>query len=133
MFQISRDERLMVFERGGAVDVPVSARKEPGNMSMPTTDPAPGPQRGLVFLSCLALITGFVTGFGAVFFRGVDRLLHNLMFLGKLSFMLRRQRVHAAEPVGGAGHPGAGRSAASGSLRWSRISRRRRAATACRR
>jgi CIC family chloride channel protein len=54
-------------------------------MSMPTTDAAPGPQRGLVFLSCLALITGFITGFGAIFFRGLIAAIHNLFFLGTFS------------------------------------------------
>ncbi len=54
-------------------------------MSLPTTDPAPEQQRGLVFLSCLALITGFITGFGAIFFRGLIAAIHNLFFLGTFS------------------------------------------------
>ena len=54
-------------------------------MSLPTTDPAPEQQRGLVFLSCLALITGLITGFGAIFFRGLIAGIHNLFFLGTFS------------------------------------------------
>ncbi len=54
-------------------------------MSLPTTDPAPEQQRGLVFLSCLALITGLITGFGAIFFRGLIAAIHNLFFLGTFS------------------------------------------------
>ena len=54
-------------------------------MSLPTTDPAPAQQRGLVFLSCLALITGLITGFGAIFFRGLIAAIHNLFFLGTFS------------------------------------------------
>src|SRR5579863_6052741 len=54
-------------------------------MSLPSTDPAPDQQRGLVFLSCLALITGLITGFGAIFFRGLIAAIHNLFFLGTFS------------------------------------------------
>ena len=39
----------------------------------------------LVFLSGLALIVGVVTGFGAVVFRALIGLVHNLLFLGQLS------------------------------------------------
>src|ERR1700727_3399683 len=54
-------------------------------MSLPTTDPAPEQQRGLVFLCIFALITGLITGFGAIFFRGLIAVIHNLFFLGTLS------------------------------------------------
>ena len=54
-------------------------------MSPSTTDAAPDQQRGLVFLSCLALITGLITGFGAIFFRGLIAAIHNLFFLGTFS------------------------------------------------
>src|SRR5579863_6129425 len=54
-------------------------------MSPPSTDPAPEHQRGLVYLSCLALITGLITGFGAIFFRGLIAAIHNLFFLGIFS------------------------------------------------
>src|SRR5215470_11972126 len=40
---------------------------------------------GLVHLSILALIVGVVTGFGAVVFRDLIGLIHNMMFLGKTS------------------------------------------------
>ena len=37
---------------------------------------------GLVLLSCLALVVGVVTGFGAVLFRDLIGLIHNVLFLG---------------------------------------------------
>jgi CIC family chloride channel protein len=46
----------------------------------------PAPQLGLTVLSVLALITGLITGFGAIFFRGLIAAIHNLFFLGTLSF-----------------------------------------------
>jgi CIC family chloride channel protein len=54
-------------------------------MSMPASDPTPDPQRGLVFLSILALMTGLITGFGAIFFRSLIAAIHNLFFLGIFS------------------------------------------------
>ena len=45
------------------------------------------PQRiGLVYLSFLALAVGVVTGYGAVAFRDLIGLIHNIFFLGKFSF-----------------------------------------------
>ena len=55
-------------------------------MSTTTPDAPPGPRHGLVFLSTLALITGLITGFGAIFFRGLIAAIHNLFFLGTFSF-----------------------------------------------
>ena len=43
-------------------------------------------QVGLLPLSCLALLMGVVTGFGAIGFRALIGLIHNLLFLGQLSF-----------------------------------------------
>jgi CIC family chloride channel protein len=40
---------------------------------------------GLVRLSILALVVGVVTGFGAVVFRDLIGLIHNLLFLGRLA------------------------------------------------
>ncbi len=42
-------------------------------------------QVGLVRLSCLALLVGVVTGFGAVVFRDLIGLIHNVLFLGNIS------------------------------------------------
>jgi CIC family chloride channel protein len=53
------------------------------------TDFAPilRPRRvGLFALSLLAVLMGLVTGIGAVMFRALIALIHNWMFLGKLSF-----------------------------------------------
>ena len=41
---------------------------------------------GLFTLSLLAVVMGIVTGLGAVGFRALIAVIHNLMFLGKLSF-----------------------------------------------
>jgi len=54
-------------------------------MSTITSDSAPASKYGLVSLSCFALITGLITGFGAIFFRGLIAAIHNLFFLGTLS------------------------------------------------
>ena len=40
---------------------------------------------GLVYLSVLALVVGIVTGFGAVVFRDLIGLIHNVLFLGQLT------------------------------------------------
>src|SRR5579863_6059000 len=69
-------------------------------MSLPSTDPAPDQQRGLVFLSCLALITGLITGFGAIFFRGLIAAIHNLFFLGTFSVHYDANIFTAASPWG---------------------------------
>jgi chloride channel protein, CIC family len=55
-------------------------------MSTTPTEAAAPPQRGLVFLSLLALFTGLITGFGAIFFRALIGMIHNLFFLGTFSF-----------------------------------------------
>jgi chloride channel protein, CIC family len=41
---------------------------------------------GLWSLCGLALVVGIITGFGAIFFRGLIGLVHNLLFLGQVSF-----------------------------------------------
>ena len=51
-------------------------------------------------LSIFALITGLITGFGAIFFRGLIAVIHNLFFLGTFSASLRRQYFHARRAVG---------------------------------
>ena len=63
----------------------------------------------LAALSALAFGVGIVTGLGAVVFRELIGLIHNLLFLGDVRGRLRRQSVHAAQPVGAVRHPGAGR------------------------
>jgi CIC family chloride channel protein len=44
------------------------------------------PRIGLVRLSILAVIVGSITGIGAVFFRALIGLIHNVAFLGVISF-----------------------------------------------
>jgi chloride channel protein, CIC family len=47
--------------------------------------PESGPKaRGMIVLSALAV--GIIAGFGAVVFRGMIAGIHNLFFLGRLSF-----------------------------------------------
>lgn len=45
------------------------------------------PRVGLVRLSLMALAVGVVAGFGAILFRGLIALIHNLAFGGRLSFV----------------------------------------------
>jgi CIC family chloride channel protein len=68
-------------------------------MSM-TTDTSPGPQYGLVLLSFLAFITGLITGFGAIFFRGLIAAIHNLFFLGTFSVQYDANIFTPAGPWG---------------------------------
>jgi chloride channel protein, CIC family len=44
------------------------------------------PKLGLVRLSLLAIVVGIITGFGAVVFRALIGLIHNIAFLGSFSF-----------------------------------------------
>ena len=74
-----------------------------GSTTIEHTRPLP-----LLYLCLLALTVGVVTGLGAVVFRGLIGLVHNVMFLGQLSFALRFQRVHAASAVGRVRHSGSG-------------------------
>jgi len=55
---------------------------------------------GPVVLSLLALLTGVVAGFGAVFFRGLIGLFHNLFFFGTLSFTYNANVHTPASPWG---------------------------------
>ena len=70
---------------------------------------------GLIRMSLLALVVGMVTGLGAFVFRELIGLVHNLLFLAQLCVCLRREPVHADQPVGAAGHSRAGRRARSAS------------------
>src|ERR1700761_7455842 len=54
-------------------------------MSMTSSDTVPPPRHGLVQLCIFALVTGLITGFGAIFFRGLIAAIHNLFFLGIFS------------------------------------------------
>jgi CIC family chloride channel protein len=64
------------------------------------SDPAPPRQLGLVVLSILALITGLITGFGAIFFRGLIAAIHNLFFLGTFSVQYDANIFTPAGPWG---------------------------------
>jgi chloride channel protein, CIC family len=55
---------------------------------------------GLVRLSLLALVVGIVTGFGAVGFRDLIGLIHNLLFLGQTAFRYDANLFTPASPWG---------------------------------
>jgi chloride channel protein, CIC family len=55
---------------------------------------------GLVYLSLLALAVGMVTGLGAVVFRELIGLIHNVLFLGQLSFRYDANVFTPASPWG---------------------------------
>ena len=58
------------------------------------------PRLGLLPLALLALVVGLITGIGAVVFRGLIGLIHNLLFLGKLSFVYNASLFTPADPLG---------------------------------
>jgi CIC family chloride channel protein len=58
------------------------------------------PSISLVSLSLVALIVGIVTGLGAVLFRDLIGLIHNLLFLGKLSLHYDANQFTPASPWG---------------------------------
>ncbi len=55
---------------------------------------------GLLGLSLLALIVGVVTGFGAVLFRALIALIHNVAFLDKFTFAFDANQFTPASPWG---------------------------------
>ena len=58
------------------------------------------PSVGLFRLSLIAIFVGAVTGFGAIGFRGLIGLIHNLFFLGRISFLYDANTYTAASPWG---------------------------------
>lgn len=60
-----------------------SSIEQSSALPIETTDDAR--RIGLVYLSVLALVVGIVTGFGAVGFRDLIGLLHNILFLGQFA------------------------------------------------
>jgi chloride channel protein, CIC family len=55
---------------------------------------------GLARLSILGVLVGIIAGFGAVFFRDLIALIHNLAFLGKLSIEYDTSRFTPPSPWG---------------------------------
>jgi CIC family chloride channel protein len=55
---------------------------------------------GLFRLSLLALVVGIITGFGAVFFRALIALIHNVAFLGSFSITFDANQFTPASPWG---------------------------------
>ncbi len=54
---------------------------------MEKNEPAKGKTLGLLSFSLLSVVIGVIAGLGAVVFRGLIALFHNLLFLGKLSLV----------------------------------------------
>src|SRR5246127_4486131 len=55
---------------------------------------------GLFRLSLIAIFVGIVTGFGAIAFRGLIGFIHNLFFLGRLSFFYDANSFTPPSPWG---------------------------------
>jgi chloride channel protein, CIC family len=55
---------------------------------------------GLVYLSLLAFAVGIITGLGAVLFRALISLIHNVLFLGQISFHYDANIFTPASPWG---------------------------------
>lgn len=53
-----------------------------------------------VIMGFLAVLVGIVAGFGAVIFRGMIGFIHNLLFLGKFSFLYDANLHTPASPLG---------------------------------
>lgn len=58
------------------------------------------PPIGLFRLSLIAIFVGFVTGFGAIAFRGLIGFIHNLFFLGRFSFFYDANTYTPSSPWG---------------------------------
>jgi CIC family chloride channel protein len=76
-----------------------TASKDPAGTAGIAGGQEPRP-RGLWSLCGLALIVGIVGGYGAVFFRGLIGLVHNLLFLGRLSIPYDASLFTAPSPWG---------------------------------
>jgi chloride channel protein, CIC family len=55
---------------------------------------------GLLALSLLAVVVGIVTGFGAIVFRDLISVIHNLLFYGRLSAVYNANIYNPASPLG---------------------------------
>jgi chloride channel protein, CIC family len=58
------------------------------------------PRLGLPMLSLLAMVVGLITGIGAVVFRALIGLVHNILFLGKLSLAYDTSHLTPTSPWG---------------------------------
>jgi CIC family chloride channel protein len=76
-------------------------RAAPGS-DAPQDASADGPRVNLPYLCALGFIVGVVTGLGAVLFRDLIGFIHNLLFLGQLSFRYDANLFTPASPWGAA-------------------------------
>jgi CIC family chloride channel protein len=79
---------------------------DPAGRTPPAAAPRPEGDReeslriGLAYLSALAFVVGIITGFGAVVFRALIGLIHNVLFLGDFAFRYDANLFTPASPWG---------------------------------
>ncbi|HWE77814.1 MAG TPA: chloride channel protein [Pseudolabrys sp.] len=79
---------------------------DPAGRTPPAAAPPPEGDReeslriGLAYLSALAFVVGIITGFGAVVFRALIGLIHNVLFLGDFAFRYDANLFTPASPWG---------------------------------
>jgi chloride channel protein, CIC family len=83
-------------ESSASIEDRAGGRPAPAGAPRPEADREEGLRIGLAYLSALAFIVGIVTGFGAVVFRDLIGLIHNVMFLGDLA--IRYDANHFTPP-----------------------------------
>src|ERR1700758_3053129 len=81
---------------GSTISGDASSSGRQSNSHLPDQTDDDLPHIGLVYLSILALIIGVVTGFGAIVFRDLIGLIHNIFFLGQ--FAVRYDANHFTPP-----------------------------------
>ncbi|HWG06375.1 MAG TPA: chloride channel protein, partial [Beijerinckiaceae bacterium] len=81
----------------GATPIPASAAAKAAPSGPFADDIEP---IGLVSLSLLAIVVGVVTGFGAVVFRDLIGLIHNVLFLGQFTIRYDANLFTPASPWG---------------------------------
>ena len=74
--------------------------RQSGVRDVPQTSAAEAVPIGLTTLCLLAVLVGLITGFGAVGFRALIGLIHNLFFLGQLSLTYDANLFTPASPWG---------------------------------
>jgi CIC family chloride channel protein len=96
-----REDRLESHAPGTPAQRAGSARSYPQIPRSPSFAPAEERHRiGLVYICLLALAVGIVTGLGAVAFRELIGLIHNILFLGQFRFHYDASVFTPASPWG---------------------------------
>ena len=87
-------------ESSASIEDRAPGRPAPADAPRPQTDRQEASRIGLTYLSALAFIVGIVTGLGAVVFRDLIGLIHNVMFLGDFAFRYDANIFTPASPWG---------------------------------